>query len=88
MGRVDQSAAKQQHRPAPPVDLSWSALQPRDWCDEFHDLAGALSSRPVRSCWPTIAEPLSPIVQLAQVVLASPAMKLPLGGEPVVRATG
>ena len=39
---------------------------PRDGCDVFHDLAGALSSRPVRSECPTIAEPAPLFVPLAE----------------------
>jgi hypothetical protein len=48
-----------------PRSASW--LQPREGCEAFHDLAGAESSRPVRSWWPTIAAPSPLDVQFVQV---------------------
>src|SRR5215831_8277298 len=70
-------------RASPPVAFSASRLQPRDWCDEFHDFAGALSSRPVRSLWPTIAAPSPLFVQLPHVVSTLPAIAVPSGCDPV-----
>src|SRR5689334_7103532 len=70
-------------RASPPVAFRASRLQPRDWCDEFHDFAGALSSSPVRSLWPTIAAPSPLFVQLPHVVSTLPAIVVPSGCEPV-----
>src|SRR5205085_8926825 len=69
--------------PAPPEDLSWSWLQPREPCDEFHDFMCRVSFRPARSWCPTIAEPSPLLVQLPQVVSPPAVEYIPAGSEPV-----
>ena len=63
-----QFAAKQYKRPEPPVRTSASWLQPADWCEKFQDFAQFSGSGPVRSWWPTMAEPSPLLVQAPQVV--------------------
>src|SRR5262249_21601269 len=60
-----QLVAKQYSKPSPPVPFKDACAQPsdalvcgpRDGCDEFHDFAAALSSRPVRSECPIMTLP-------------------------------
>src|SRR6267142_1509879 len=70
-------------RPAPPEALSWSWLQPREPCEEFHDFMCQVSFRPERSWCPTIAEPSPLFAQLPQVVSPPAVEKRPDGSEPV-----
>lgn len=64
-----QLAAKQYMSPALPLILSWSRLQPRVTCEAFQEaLATGSGLVPLRSWWPTMAEPPSLRVQLPQVV--------------------
>jgi hypothetical protein len=56
-----------------PFRPSW--LQPRDPCEEFQELMCLVSLRPIRSWWPTMADPLLLFVQFPQVVLTELAEK-------------
>jgi hypothetical protein len=56
--------------------------QARDWCDEFHDLAGALSSSPAAVVVADHRGPSPFLVQLPQVVSAVPVIAVPSGCEP------
>src|SRR5437764_1423386 len=76
-------AAKQYSKPAPPVLLSASSLQPRVACDEFHDNDGGVVSSPVRSWWPTIAIPSPLLLQLPQVLSSPAGNAVPSGCVPV-----
>ena len=60
----------------PVVAAIWryTGLQPRDMCDEFQLLAGTLSSRPLLSLWPSIAEPSPFCVQLPQSINPVPVL--------------
>ena len=58
-----QFAAKQYSRPEPPVRTSASWLQPADWWLKFQLLAQLSGSGPMRSWWPTMAEPSVLLVQ-------------------------
>src|SRR5918996_3252381 len=69
--------------PAPPVDTRFSWLQPRVPCEEFQDLLFQLSLRPMRSWWPTIADPSALLVQFLHVVSPPAVENLPDGSEPV-----
>src|SRR5216110_272073 len=69
--------------PAPPDALSWSWLQPREPCEEFHDFMWRVSLSPARSWWPTIAEPSPLFVQLPHVVSPPAVEYMPVGSEPV-----
>src|SRR5262249_40125877 len=55
----------------------------RDGCEVFHDFAAALSSRPARLEWPTIAAPAPLLVQLPQVMSLSGGNAVPSACEPV-----
>src|SRR3569623_674609 len=70
-----QLPAKQYRRPSPPVERRSAWVQPppgpRDGCDEFHDLAGALASRPVRSEWPSMTLPALALEYFLQVISLS-----------------
>src|SRR2546423_14612817 len=70
-------------RPAPPEALSWSWLQPREPCEEFHDFMCRVSFSPCRSWWPTMAEPSPLFAQLPQVVSPPAVEYMPIGSEPV-----
>src|SRR5581483_7323029 len=70
-------------QPAPPEALSWSGLQPREPCEEFHDFMCHVSFSPVMSEWPTMAEPSPLFVQLPQVVSPPAVENMPCGSEPV-----
>jgi hypothetical protein len=63
-----QLAKKQYVRPAPPELFRPSWLQPREPCEEFQEFMCLVSLRPVRSWWPTIADPSPLFVQFPQVV--------------------
>src|SRR5207248_2899761 len=75
------------NKPSPPVERRSVWLQPpsgpREGCDEFQECDGGVSSKPVRSIWPTIAVPCVLLVQFLQV-LSSPGGKArPSGIVPV-----
>ena len=60
---------------------SWP--QPREPCEEFQDFMCRVSLRPMRSWWPTMAEPSPFFVQLPQVVSPPAVENMPCGSEPV-----
>src|SRR5882724_9877375 len=82
-----QFAAKQYSKPSPPVLLRSACEQPpsapREGCDVFHDFDESSSRRPMRSEWPTIADPCVLLVQFLQVRSSPAAKAVPSACEPV-----
>src|ERR1700736_5353402 len=82
-----QFAAKQYNRPSPPVLLRSACEQPpsgpREGCELFQDFEASSSRSPMRSEWPTIAEPCVLLVQFLQVRSLSAANAVPSGCDPV-----
>jgi hypothetical protein len=48
--------------------LPYPSMQPREPCEEFQELMCLVSLRPIRSWWPTMADPSLLFVQFPQVV--------------------
>src|SRR6185437_15720713 len=82
-----QFAAKQYSRPSPPVLLRSAWEQPpsgpREGCELFQDFDASSSRNPLRSAWPSIAEPCVLLVQFLQVRSSPAANAVPSGCDPV-----
>src|SRR6266481_8312171 len=84
---LHQFAAKQYSSPSPPVLLRSACEQPpsgpRDGCELFQDFDASSSRSPMRSEWPTKAEPCVLLVQFLQVRSSPAANAVPSGCDPV-----
>jgi len=65
------------------VRTSASWLQPADGREKFHEVAQFSGNGPLRSWWPTIAEPSPLFVQAPQVVSCCGAKAVPSARVPV-----
>jgi hypothetical protein len=65
------------------VRTSASWLQPALWCEKFQLLAQFSGSGPMRSWWPTMAQPSPLLVQPLQVVSPEGENAVPSAREPV-----
>src|SRR4029077_14454944 len=85
--RPPQFTAKQYIRPSPQVLLRSACEQPpsdpRDGCELFQDFEASSSRNPVRSAWPSIADPCVLLVQFLQVRSSPAGNAVPSGLDPV-----